>query len=361
VTQSWPFRISVAAGLLLAACSTNQTTSLPRLPASAAAIPDRRVAKKTLPLVYITDLWFTSQATLNAVAYPLNANGPTTPAIALGGGSVGLEFESSGIAVSRDQSVALDAQDASGGAGVNVYPPGATGNTPPSAIYSCPGVGEALSLAYDASGVLYAMNFNPPRVGSNSIFVFPKGASSGCPAGTHTIFGDKTQLFGNPGGIAVANHQIYAVTGAVDTSAILEFPDSANGNKKPSRVITGSKTGFQIPVGIAVDASGEILVADSYANTIDIFAADAHGNAAPIRIISGSRTGLFQPEDVTVSKNGRIFVVNGSNNTNVQGDSITVYASKASGNAKPIQTIPGGNGYPQSEIGNPTAIALFEP
>jgi hypothetical protein len=361
MSLSLPSRISLAATFLLAACSTNPGTSIPQLATSAPAIRDRQAANKPQPLVYITDLWFTSKATLNAVAYPLNANGPTTPVIALGGGSVGLEFESSGIAVSKNQSIALDGQDASGGAaGVNVYPPGATGNTPPSAIYSCPGLGEALSLTYDDTGVLYAMNFNPQRVGSNSIFVFPKGASSGCPAGTHTIFGDKTRLFGNPGGIAVFKHHIYAVTGAVDTSAILEFSDTANGNKKPARIIAGKKTGFQIPEGIAVDARGEILVADSYANTIDIFAAVAHGNAAPIRIISGSKTGLFQPEGVAVSKDGRIFVVNGSNNTNVQGDSITVYASKASGNANPLQTIPGGNGYPQSEIGNPTAIALFE-
>ena len=362
MSQSLLSRISLAATFLLAACSTNPGTSMPQLATSAPAIRDRQTAKKPQSLVYITDLWFTSQATLNATAYPLRADGPTSPVIALGGGSVGLEFESSGIAVSKNQSVALDAQDVSGGgAGVNVYPPGATGNTPPSAIYSCVGLGEAKGLTYDDSSALYAMNFNPPRNGSNSIFVFPAGSSSGCPAGTHIIVGEKTKLFGNPGGIAVWKHQIYAVTGAVDTSAILEFPDSANGNQRPARIITGKKTGFQIPEGITVDANGEILVADSYANTIDIFAADAHGNAAPVRIISGSRTGLFEPQGVAISKDGRIFVVNGSNNTNVQGDSITVYAPKASGNAKPIQTIPGGNGYPQSEIGNPTAIALFEP
>ncbi len=362
MSQSLPLRLSLAAAFLLAGCSTNPGASIPQLATSAPATRDRQAAKKPKPLVYITDLWFTSQATLNAAAYPLNANGPTTPVIALGGGSVGLEFESSGIAVSKNQSIALDAQDASGGgAGVNVYPPGATGNTPPSAIYSCVGLGEAKGLTYDDSGALYAMNFNPPRIGSNSIFVFPSGASSGCPTGTHIIFGQKTKLFGNPGGIAVWKHQIYAVTGDVDTSAILEFPDSANGNQKPSRIIKGNKTGFQIPEGIAVDARGEILVADSYANAIDIFAADAHGNAAPVRIISGSSTGLFEPQGVAINTDGRIFVVNGSDNTNVQGDSITVYASKASGNAKPIRTIPGGNGYPQSEIGNPTAIALFEP
>jgi hypothetical protein len=361
--RSLSFLIATASGALaLSACGGNQGSAIPALPQSQQSSVKLEPAKKSQPLVYITDLWFTSQATLNATAYPLDANGPTTPVIALGGGSVGLEFESSGIAVSKNQSIALDGQDGtSGGAAVNVYPPGATGNTPPSAVYSCVGLGEALSLTYDGSGALYAMNFNPPRVGSNSIFVFPPNASSGCPAATHTIFGDRTKLFGNPGGIAVWKHTIYAVTGDVDQSAILQFPDSANGNQKPSRIITGKKVPLQIPEGIAIDAKGEMLVADSYANTIDIFAADAKGNAAPVRVISGSRTGLFQPEDVEVSKDGRIFVVNGSNNTNVQGDSITVYSPNAHGNAKPIQTIPGGNDYPQSEIGNPTAIALFDP
>jgi hypothetical protein len=317
--------------------------------------------KKSQALVYITDLWLTTQAPIEAVGFPMGANGPMAPAMTLGGGAIGLEFESEGIAVSSQQNLALDGQMSGGGATVNVYPPGASGNTAPSAVYSCVGLGEAQALTFDKSGTLYAMNFNPPRLGSNSIFIFPPGSTSGCPAGTRTIFGKRTRLFGNPGGIAVWKNHIYAVSGDVDQSTILVYPINANGNVRPSRIITGNKTTLQIPDGIAIDAKGEILVVDSYANRVDIFAANAKGNEAPIRSIKGTNTQLYLPQGVEVAKDGRIFVVNSSYNSNVQGDSITVYSPDAEGDVAPIQAIPGGTLHPISEIGNPTALALYEP
>jgi hypothetical protein len=351
--------VAIAGAAIVAGCSANIAQPLP--PGASIAGGFERPAKSANDLIYITTLWETQSGSVDATAYPLDGNGPMAPTIALGGANLGLEFESSGIAVSPKQQVALDGQDGSeGGAAVNVYPPGATGNVAPSAVYSCQGLGEALSLTYDRTGTLYAMNFNPPRVGSNSIFIFPPNSNSGCPANTHLIFGKHTQLEGLPGGIAVWKNHIYSVMENVSQSAILIYPTSANGDIRPSRVISGKKTKFEIPGGIAVDSKGEILIADSYAKKIDIFAANARGDVAPERVIAGPKTQLYLPEDVGVSKDGRIFVVNGSYNSNTLGDSITVYAPNASGDAKPIQVIPGGNGNPQSEIGNPTALALYE-
>jgi hypothetical protein len=352
--------VMIACTTIAAACSENPTQSLPSPARTAGTI--KRPAKSSNDLIYVTTLWETQTGSIDATAYPLDGNGPMPPTIALGGGNLGLEFESSGIAVSLKQQVALDGEDGSGGAAtVNVYPPGANGDAAPSTVYSCQGLGEALSLTYDRAGTLYAMNFNPPRVGSNSIFIFPPNSNSGCPADTRVIFGKHTQLGGDPGGIAVWKNHLYAVIENVSQSAILVFPASANGDVRPSRVISGTKTKFEIPGGIAVDSKGEILVADSYAKRIDIFAPDARGNVAPGRIITGAKTQLYLPQDVGVSRDGRIFVVNGSYNSNTLGDSITVYAPNAKGNAKPIQVIPGGNRNQQSEIGNPTALALFEP
>ncbi|HEY3676784.1 MAG TPA: hypothetical protein VGK84_12435 [Candidatus Tumulicola sp.] len=347
--------VFLLASLTLAACGGNQSQAI--TPAAVDGLGTARTAQ-TQSLVFISDAWFTTSGKINATGYSTNADGETAPVVALD--APGLEFESSGIAVSSKGAVALDGES-SNGASVNVYPPGANGNMGPSAVYSCVGLGEAKALTFDKHDALYAMNFNPPRDGSNSIFVLPPNSESGCPSGTHTIVGKRTQLFETPDGIAVSKTHIYAMTGAVDTSAILVFPITANGDVRPSRIITGKKLGLQIPAGIAVDTKGEILVADSYTNSIVVFAANAKGDVAPIRVIKGSNTQLYLPQGVEVAKDGRIFVVNSSYNSNVQGDSITVYAADAKGNAKPIQTIPGGNNHPKSEIGNPTALALFEP
>ena|GEM_PF-1922482 len=346
-----------------AACSGSQAPQLTGLPSTSTVPKVKLEAKNKMKrLVYITDIWGTSAQTIDVAGYPLSANGPTSPSNTLGGDKLGMEFESEGIAVSPQGAIALDGQDGpSGSAAVNVYAPGASGNVAPSTIYACAGLGEPLALTYDASGNLYAMNFNLPRAGSNSIFVFPSGSSSGCPANTQTIFGNNTRLFGNPGGIAVYRKKIYAVMVSTGTaSAILEFPTSSNGNVTPTRRITGSKTTLQIPDGIAVNGTGEIFVVDNYSYSVDVFAPGAHGNAAPIRVIHGAHTQLYDPVGVGISKDGRIFVVNSSFNSNVNGDSITVYAANASGDAAPIAVIPGGHDYPKSEIGNPTALAIYQ-
>ncbi|MBV9028579.1 MAG: hypothetical protein JO311_08180, partial [Candidatus Eremiobacteraeota bacterium] len=341
------------------ACSQSpqSRTALPPMNVSANTVSN---AKKSDGLIYVTDLWLkSSRTTIEAAGYPINGTGPQAPTIELGGDQLGIETQSAGIAVSPDGSVALDGNDGpSGNAAVNVYAPGANGNVAPTTVYSCSGMGEPAGLAFDHAGNLYAFNFNLPREGSHSIFVFPAGSPSGCPANTHLIFGKRTRLFGDPGGIAVARNAIYVdIDNTNHASAILRFPASANGNHRPSHVITGKKTTLEIPDGIAVDGHGDILVVDNYAQRIDIFAPDAKGNVAPIRVIKGPHTQLYQPTGIAVSNDGRIFVANSSFNSNVKGDSITVYAPDAKGDAKPIQMIPGGQNYPQTELAAPTALA----
>ena len=72
------------------------------------------------------------------------------------------------------------------------------------------------------------------------------------------------------------------------------FSEAAEGNAKPLRSITGSKTGLNWPMGVEVDETrDEILVANYGDNSVRVYRATADGDAEPVRIIKGDRTGLI--------------------------------------------------------------------
>lgn len=56
---------------------------------------------------------------------------------------------------------------------------------------------------------------------------------------------------------------------------------NANGNIAPIRTIQGSNTGLNGANGVAIDANGNIYIANTVGNTITVYANDANGNAAP--------------------------------------------------------------------------------
>lgn len=114
---------------------------------------------------------------------------------------------------------------------------------------------------------------------------------------------------------------------------------STTGHRRPSQRITGSQTKLKTPMGIAVDSSGDIYVANSGGGSVTVYAAGATGSVAPIRTISGSNTGLTQPWGLALDPSGNIYVAN--QNYGSGSYSITVYAAGANGNVAPIQTISG--------------------
>jgi 6-phosphogluconolactonase (cycloisomerase 2 family) len=77
-------------------------------------------------------------------------------------------------------------------------------------------------------------------------------------------------------------------------------------------------------------------------NSVTVYASGATGNATPIQDISGSKTGLSAPFGVAVDGSGNIYV------SNTGEDTITVYAAGATGNVSPLRTIVGGaNDFPK--------------
>ncbi len=131
---------------------------------------------------------------------------------------------------------------------------------------------------------------------------------------------------------------IYAANG----QDLTVYGAQANGNVKPIRTISGSKTGLVSSAGIAVDA-GKNMYVTNFMNPgeyfVTVYAAGARGNAAPIRTIRGSNTGLHGPRGIALDSTGMTYVVNA-----LVGDwAVNVYAAGANGNIAPIWTISGGN------------------
>jgi 6-phosphogluconolactonase (cycloisomerase 2 family) len=164
--------------------------------------------------------------------------------------------------------------------------------------------------------------------------------------GMNGSLGIALDAFGN---IYVANETFGAITAyAANPVGTL--------NEAPFATITGSNTGLTTPRGLAVDASGKIYApgGDQFANagTVTVYAANPAGtlNEAPLATIAGSSTGLNVPWDVAVDALGKIYVAN--NNS----PSITVYAANPSGtlNEAPLATIAGSS----TGLNGPTGVAV---
>ncbi len=89
---------------------------------------------------------------------------------------------------------------------------------------------------------------------------------------------------------------------------------------------TGKRAGSSCPC---------LYVANSTGNSVTVFASGASGNAKPMQDISGSKTKLTTPFDVAVDGSGNIYV------TNDGADQVEVYAAGATGNVAPIRGIVG--------------------
>jgi hypothetical protein len=203
--------------------------------------------------------------------------------------------------------VANQVQSGSGWASsINIYPALATGNMCPNSVIS--GSQTQLTavagIVVDSAGEIYVAN-----VDTDEIVGFAAG-SDGNVSPNIVISGSQTEL-SRPTGLALDSHgNLYVANCASGCnvgsapSALLEFSAGSNGNIAPVRNISGSATQISNANAPAVDASGNIYVANYISNTIDVFAPNASGNIRPIRVISGSRTLLNSPDGIAVDQLG---------------------------------------------------------
>lgn len=234
------------------------------------------------------------------------------------------------------------------GNSVTAYAKGANGDVPPARIISGSNTGLHVpqGIALDAGRNIYVVN----HTGLGSVTVYAAGAS-GNVAPVQTISGSKTGLNG-PEGIAVdASLNIYVANsfgGPSGLGSVTIYPAGANGNVAPTRTINGSNTGLNFPEGVALDASLNVYVTTfvggpSGLGNVSIYAAGANGNVAPIRTITGSNTRLHGPVGVVLGGRGGIYVVNYDSPSRPAPGAVTVYPAAATGNVAPLRTISGSN------------------
>ena len=128
----------------------------------------------------------------------------------------------------------------------------------------------------------------------------------------------------------------------------------AQGNVAPIRVISGPKTQFDWPTGLAIDEEkGELFVANDIGNSILVFNVTDEGDVAPKRVIKGAKSLLANPTGIWVDKkNNEIWAANFMNH------SATAYRLDASGDAVPLRVIRSGPlNEPSLGIGNPHPVA----
>jgi hypothetical protein len=249
---------------------------------------------------------------------------------------------------------------------VTIYAATSNGNVPPIAVIggANTGLADPGGIALDANRKIYVVN--GARTGKASITIY---AALGSSVGTlneapiATIAGAKT-LLDQPTGIALdSQNNIYVanemggpvVRGAsFDTGRVSIYPAGSNGNIAPVATISGAGTGLSFPVGIAVDSSGNIYVANfRTANTqtflklvgsITVYSAGSKGNASPIAIIAGEKAALEGPESIALDSSRDLFVTVVNSPSGLSGGygfAVNVYSAGSDGNASPGATISG--------------------
>ena len=96
---------------------------------------------------------------------------------------------------------------------------------------------------------------------------------------------------------------IYVTNG---DDSVTVYALTASGNAAPARTLSGASTQLSIPIGLAVDAENDLLVANRGSGRVTVYPALATGNVAPSRTLTA--TGMGSPEGLVVGPTGDLFV-----------------------------------------------------
>jgi len=190
------------------------------------------------------------------------------------------------------------------------------------------------------SGGMFITDFT-----NNSISGYGQGANCNC-APSLLIQGASTGLSG-PQGIAIdASGNLYVANQTVGT--LTKYPGGRSGNIKPTFAIGGLAS----PVGVALDSSRNLYVTNSASTGLGTMSVQVYpaGAAVASQTIAGPVTQLSTPGYLTRDKSGDIWVANQTSNAIVE------FAGTANGNVPPIAVIAGSN----TLLSDPQGIA-FDP
>lgn len=178
------------------------------------------------------------------------------------------------------------------------------------------------SVVTDAAGRTYVSDPD-----SSAVLVFARTAD-GDAAPVRTITGPDTLLSAPQGMVLDADGRLHVAnrTG----SRVVEFLPGAHGNAAPDDYF---EPGMQA-VGLAIDSRGRVYVSDGV-GTIKVFARGASGSPEPLRTVTGPDTGLVNAVGLAIDAQDRLWVANGTD------ASVLMFAAGAAGNAAPQRTIAG--------------------
>jgi DNA-binding beta-propeller fold protein YncE len=143
-------------------------------------------------------------------------------------------------------------------------------------------------------------------------------------------------------------------TGKFVPPSIAVYSRTAQGDAPPLRVIQGSHTQLNLPLGVARDPlSGQIMVANSGGDAVLFFDGHASGDVAPVRVLKGTATNLKAPTGVLVdTKRNELWVTSWENHTT------NVFPRMAEGNVTPLRYIRSApKDSPPATFGTPGAVA----
>jgi DNA-binding beta-propeller fold protein YncE len=258
---------------------------------------------------------------------------------------------------------------------VVVMPYSASGNVKPARVFSVPHQAWGLALSDIADQIAVTVEVQNTIVfyrrqvkGVEAPVRIIRGSASGL-ADPHGIYWDESH-----NEIGVANHGNFRgvvknTGGGCSPSSVVEdeaeagesrppsiriFAATARDDAKPLRVIQGSSTGLDWPMGVAYDSQHDtIVVANNGDSSILIFGRASNGDVAPLRVIRGDRTGISRPMGIAVDpEKGELWVSNWGDH------SALAFDSGARGNVAPKQIIRSAPaGTPTPGFGNPMALA----
>lgn len=194
-----------------------------------------------------------------------------------------------------------------------------------------------------SSGAMFITDFT-----NNSVLVYGQNANCGSCNQARLIQGSSTGIF-HPIGIALdSSGTIYVANEGSSGNSITEYPGQGKGNIAPSFTIPSLAS----PYGVAVDAAKNVYVANSALGggtpSVQIF---PPGSKVASNTISGAATGLHTPGFVTLDASGDIWVGDQSGNSIQEFPPLS---SNPNGNIAPIATLGGNN----TAISSPQGIAF---